>query len=344
MSEKCHIIPYGKYRNGKKKYWCLVHKSIADNQNGQCRKILKKNDTVAKCSYHVNLKDFPGGIAIWGALAPVLDTTNQPSRTGVHLHARKEIGGKKYIDSTFDEIVVQVPILVGTEEFYVNTNAAKYFLISSVFGKQLSYTICPHCGNKHLDEDAFALKFHRKHTCEACGMDFFDTRPSICNPLYKLQELTGCLAEYRKQALAQATLEFKSKDFAGGVKIWASSPAIIWTNPKQEESGIHLHAYTGNRHKEIDDTFSSISINGIILNRDAVQLFMAQINTPSISKYINSLNCSSCGKPHLDKGEYAIKPHKTHLCEYCGSEFEASRKCISNPFKAQKEVLENNEV
>lgn len=30
------------------------------------------------------------------------------------------------------------------------------------------------------------------------------------------------------------------------------------------------------------------------------------------------LNCPSCGKLHLDVGEFATKPHHTHACQECG--------------------------
>jgi predicted RNA-binding Zn-ribbon protein involved in translation (DUF1610 family) len=30
------------------------------------------------------------------------------------------------------------------------------------------------------------------------------------------------------------------------------------------------------------------------------------------------LDCPNCGKQHIDKGEWATREHKTHLCEYCG--------------------------
>jgi len=29
------------------------------------------------------------------------------------------------------------------------------------------------------------------------------------------------------------------------------------------------------------------------------------------------LNCPNCGKAHVDRDEWANKPHKTHLCEFC---------------------------
>lgn len=30
------------------------------------------------------------------------------------------------------------------------------------------------------------------------------------------------------------------------------------------------------------------------------------------------LACESCGKLHVDQGEFATKPHHTHQCAYCG--------------------------
>jgi hypothetical protein len=30
------------------------------------------------------------------------------------------------------------------------------------------------------------------------------------------------------------------------------------------------------------------------------------------------LVCESCGKLHIDEGEFATKPHHTHACQYCG--------------------------
>lgn len=34
-----------------------------------------------------------------------------------------------------------------------------------------------------------------------------------------------------------------------------------------------------------------------------------------------ALNCPACGAQHIDEGEWATKPHRTHLCANCGNEF-----------------------
>ena len=30
------------------------------------------------------------------------------------------------------------------------------------------------------------------------------------------------------------------------------------------------------------------------------------------------LACPGCSKPHIDRGEWATRRHRTHLCEFCG--------------------------
>ena len=41
--------------------------------------------------------------------------------------------------------------------------------------------------------------------------------------------------------------------------------------------------------------------------------------------------CPRCFHPHIDLDEWAIKPHKTHLCQHCGNLFEGTYKAVSNP-------------
>lgn len=31
--------------------------------------------------------------------------------------------------------------------------------------------------------------------------------------------------------------------------------------------------------------------------------------------------CIGCGQQHVDEGEWATKPHRTHLCKFCGLEW-----------------------
>ncbi|MBW4607133.1 MAG: hypothetical protein KME22_07890 [Hassallia sp. WJT32-NPBG1] len=44
-----------------------------------------------------------------------------------------------------------------------------------------------------------------------------------------------------------------------------------------------------------------------------------------------NLSCPSCKEPHFDIDEWALEPHKTHLCLSCGELFEGTFKAASYP-------------
>lgn len=45
----------------------------------------------------------------------------------------------------------------------------------------------------------------------------------------------------------------------------------------------------------------------------------------------NDVDCPKCGEKHFDIDQWAIKPHKTHLCLKCKKMFEGSQKAVSRP-------------
>ncbi len=57
-------------------------------------------------SLRLNPADYPGGIALWGALPAVYDTTQYSIESGVHVHAREVANGAKQIDGSFDTVDV----------------------------------------------------------------------------------------------------------------------------------------------------------------------------------------------------------------------------------------------
>src|SRR5205814_10367231 len=77
-SMACNIVPVGKRRDGGTRYWCLAHRADATAKYGrpasQCRyahvpPVQKGERCVLK------LDDFAGGVAIWGAVPAIYDTT-----------------------------------------------------------------------------------------------------------------------------------------------------------------------------------------------------------------------------------------------------------------------------
>src|SRR3984893_15227399 len=103
-SSACNIVSVGKRRDGGTRYWCLRHKADATAKYGrpatQCRTAhippISAEDTQA-----LDIDKYEGGIALWGAVPPVYDTTTQPIDRGVHVHARTTAGGAKEMDRTF---------------------------------------------------------------------------------------------------------------------------------------------------------------------------------------------------------------------------------------------------
>ncbi|MGZ8732826.1 MAG: hypothetical protein ACXW5U_28780 [Thermoanaerobaculia bacterium] len=95
----------------------------------------------------------------------MINTASAPSESGVHVHARRHVGGKKNVDATFDEVTV----IDGADEVRVTAVSATAFNISRLFGQQVKYLQCPRCGEAHVDAGEFTARPHRKHLCLACG-------------------------------------------------------------------------------------------------------------------------------------------------------------------------------
>ena len=77
---------------------------------------------------------------------------------------------------------------------------------------------------------------------------------------------------------AEKTLDIKQSEYPGGLQIWGSNPAFLWTSEKHEEEGIHIHAFKkeGQIEPDEDDTFREFTIDGIKLDPLMVRVLMAQ--------------------------------------------------------------------
>lgn len=182
----CRIEPIGKRRDGGTKYWCKEHHADATAKYGRpaayCRyaHVLKPSEGE---TFHLDPNDYPGGIALWGAVPPVYDTTALPLDRGIHLHARHDANGPKLVDQTYRRVVLQH---AATGSIEIAELDAIYFMVSSVFGFKVKYVECTRCGHPHLDRDWFSVHEHGKHLCAACGKNFRDSQVSVGNPLAAL--------------------------------------------------------------------------------------------------------------------------------------------------------------
>jgi hypothetical protein len=247
-SSKCRILCVGKRRDGGSRYWCIEHKADATAKYGR---------RAASCRYahfppfspseilDLDVQRYSGGIALWGAVPPLYDTTSLPVERGVHVHARAVAGSDvKDIDDTFRT----VRLFRGEATYVAEVSEldAIYYMVSTVLGFKMKYVQCNLCGFPHLDKDWFSVHVHRRHLCAGCGKQFRDDEKGIGNPAMKIRKLFPVKHKIKR---AEKTLRFKQKDYPGGIQIWGSNPALLWTSHNDEEAGIHIHAFSDDASK-----------------------------------------------------------------------------------------------
>lgn len=338
--EKCSIEHIGKQRNGKPRYWCRTHRSSATGHNGvrlsECRGSAKAHKPLKMLE--LDASAYPGGVALWGAVEAVYDTSSMPPEIGIHVHARAAAGEQKEVDDTFDSVVV---VLSPAERATITGDTAIGFYLSRFLKRIVKLLHCPHCQEAHLDAGYFAINPHRRHMCQACGRQFNDSEKSISNPVALLQ-----IAQQNVEPIrAPRTLHVEQASYPGGVQIWASNPALLWTSGRSEEAGLHVHLYDAHGDIVVDDTFDRVTLDGTELNEEHIQYFMAQQALPYLSDKVISLTCPRCEQAHFDTGDLAFSPHREHTCEHCNANFvsRGRRKLVvSNPFEAIRIGLKAN--
>jgi predicted CXXCH cytochrome family protein len=341
---KCRIVSVGKRRDGGTRYWCLAHKADATAKYGvaatYCRYAhqppIRQEEVLT-----LDVNRYPGGVALWGAVPPVYDTTRQPLERGIHVHARSVIGGAKAIDATYRSVRLRGGSSASLDGGAVVSELdAIYFMVTSVFGYDVKYLQCPHCGYAHLDKDWFSVHAHRRHLCSGCGKTFPDTDIAIGNPIARVRDAFGVRARLKS---AKRKLRICQSDFPGGIQVWGSNPAIVWTGARHEEEGIHVHAFKDDGGVAVpDDTFSEVVIDGISLNPLIVRTLMAQSALPHIAGRVLYAECPQCHVAHFSSGESAFTPSAVHVCARCNSEFRCGgrfRKTILNPLVGTVERL-----
>lgn len=340
----CDIFAVEKRRDGGTRYWCRAHRADATAKGGVAATVCRHADKVLLRSDEILTLDmdlYRGGIALWGAVPPVYDTTRLPIDSGIHIHARPTTDSKKEVDFTYRAVRL-VGKKLPPDGIYVHETEAIYYMISSVFGFPMSYVPCTHCGWPHLDKDWFSVFPHRRHLCSGCGRHFHDKVRGIGNPIIGIREALG-VAEHGVKPAAEK-LKLKQSDYPGGIQVWGSNPAFLWTQPKHEEEGIHIHAFKTENQEEpdIDDTYSNVVIDGILLDPHMVRTQMAQKVMPSLKGRVKSMHCPNCGISQFDVGEAAYTPSPIHTCTECKQQFPSTgrmRNIIANPLPGILEEL-----
>jgi hypothetical protein len=149
----CDVVAIEKRRDGGTRYWCRAHRADATEKGGTQASKCRAADIVPIRPEEIltlDLIKYLGGVALWGAVPAVYDTTQQPMDRGIHVHARPTPESEKELDFTYRAVR-----LVGKglpdEGAVVSDIDAIYYMISSVFGFPMIYVTCTHCGWPHLD-------------------------------------------------------------------------------------------------------------------------------------------------------------------------------------------------
>jgi hypothetical protein len=318
------------------KLWCVKHHSAVVATNG----VICLRSTIAPSAkpeiLKLNAHNYPKGIAIWGVTPPVYDTTEQATPNGLHVHLFED-------DSNHAEITCNTLYIKSQDwDDYLQMDAfaATTYMTSIVF-EQIPVTLmCLNCREAHLDKGQKAVIPSRIHTCNTCNTKFETNEKCIGNPIMHIKQLLGDFATNRPTIPASRDLNLSQKDFPGGIRIWGSNGAIIWTVPRLQKEGIHIHCFDRDSETPlIDTTVDTLTIDGISLDAKMVRYFMAQQLLPQLQSSLSSLVCPQCSQPHFDQDQYALIPHLNHVCEYCGNLFVSSRRVVSNPLIIMLSVL-----
>lgn len=331
----CQVVAVGKRRDGGIRYWCLLHKADATAKYGKPAKSCRAAHIppiLPSDVLDLNIDKYKGGVALWGAVPAVYDTTRLPMDRGIHVHARPTPNAKKEMDYTVRAVRI-VSKSLGEDSILISELDAIYYMVTSVFGYDMKYVTCSYCGYPHLDRDWFSVHPHRRHLCAGCGKHFSDTQVAVGNPILGLR--LACGVTTHKSRLSNRTLEIQQTDFPGGIQIWGSNPAFLWTSDRAEEEGIHVHAF---RHlgdqTDLDETYGEVVIDGIKLDPMMVRVLMAQSALPSLKNRVLQIDCPFCTKAQFDTKESAFTPVVERTCSHCGREFMHPgrlRKTIANP-------------
>lgn len=321
----CRIEAEVRLRNGKPNWWCRVHGQAAGAPDGSPLTACPGSwfDAVPE-DRRLDLRVGDGEFAVWGAVEPALTIGTVPNERGrVHVHHRPHAGAAKDIDASFDI----VSIWNQDHRIVVEGIAAVAASISELSGRPISPLACSHCRDVHLDELKFATRPHTKHLCNSCGRNFRASSPSISNPLSDARHRLG-LAERPAAVVVSRPLAIQSSGYEG-VAIWPSNSAIVSTMTRPEEFGTHVHAWDSRGRLVTDETFSTVSVDGIAVDAADLRLLAIQRHLAHGAP-IRALACEHCGLWLAGTTRDWIEPRTSHHCEQCGGETRTNRKVFVN--------------
>ena len=296
-------------------------------------------------AYTLNLNEYPGGVGLWGAVPPLYDTTRLPLDRGIHVHARRIRSTLKDVDTTVSAVRL-VGGNIPERGVHVSELDAISYMVCAVLSIKVRHIVCSLCQHPHLDQDWYSVHRHIVHRCESCGNYFRDSVYGIGNPIRGIQKDYNLHPSIPRKSSKE--LHISQRDFPGGIQIWGSNPAFIWSSNNEQEEGIHIHAFKEDDQPPYhDDTYSKVTIDGISLDADMVRTLMAQRALCHLEGRIVTLICKRCLHSEFSIGREAYTPVIHDTCSVCFgtlSSAPTNRALIGNPLFETFISLEKNAI
>lgn len=325
----CKIEAEVKLRNGHPNWWCRTHGMKASGPGGaplsQCPGAWL--DPIPEDQI-LDLDASTGELAIWGAIEPAISIGRVDPEPGkVHVHHRTSAQASKDIDESYELVRVHN----GSLELLIEGMAAVAISVSELAQREVTPLTCPHCGEVHIDEQKFATFAHTKHLCNSCGRHFREKDPTISNPLADANKQLGLPTPFAPER-PDRPLNMASRDFQG-IAMWPSNSAIVNTMSRPEELGIHVHAWAQDGAWVIDETFSSVDVDGFTIPEEQLRLLAVQRELAHGAPIV-ALDCQSCGAALVTPSDTWLEPTTQHPCT-CGATTRTRRRSFVNPLIAQ---------
>lgn len=328
-SGPCVIINEVKKRNGTAQWWCTTHAQEAGDPTGNALDACPGSwfDEVPS-DRQLEIDAEGGHFSVWGAVSAAITYGEVPvEQGGVHVHQRPSAGGPKEVDGSYDIVKIRGENGAVVD---VETMAARAYSVSELTGQAMKAMKCPKpaCGFAHIDELKFATKPHVKHQCNGCGRNFWDSEPSISNPLATAADELG-IAETPPPVRVTRPLDLASSDYSA-LAMWPSNRAILTNRTEPEDEGIHVHAWNEDGDLVLDETYWPVSLDGQRLGLDEMRALSVQRELAHGAP-ITCLPCTSCGSSLLSPSSGWIEPQTTHECASCGATTKTRRRVFINP-------------
>ncbi len=275
----CDIVNAGKFRHGAERWWCRTHQV---HWGTKADFATYKRSGVLQCAnhnQHMNYVVSPfeidftkyAEVGIWCSMPAALSTKPIRQRSpNIHVHLRQDPDDDlKMIDRDFGAIALlyhpDQDLFQADEITRINVTppAAMEFVLALEENREMDCINCNKCGYPHLDLGDFARKPHRKHFCGNCGSDSVWSKEEIVST--PLKPIHDQLANSTKYETPDRVLNLD--DYTGcDYDVWASTPAVLWTADRNQETGIHVHIME-NGERIVDDTFGTVEHKGKELSR-----------------------------------------------------------------------------